>query len=48
MVKYWDGDTYQLILEFENNLGEIWAMAISSIGDYFVTASNDKSIRFFE
>lgn len=45
LVKAWDGDKFQQIQKFEGHHGEIWAMAVSRLGDFFVTASHDKSIR---
>ena len=44
-VKYWDGDTYELIMVFKENIGEIWSLAVSSLGDFFISASNDKSLK---
>ena len=37
-----------MILEFDENLSEVWCMAISSIGDFFVSAGNDLSIRLYD
>ena len=45
LVKAWDGDKFQQIQKFEGHHGEVWAMAVSRLGDFFVTASHDKSIR---
>ena len=47
-VKYWDGDNYNLILQFDECLGEVWGIAVSSIGDFFVAAGNDKAIRLWK
>ena len=45
LIKAWDGDKFQQIQKFEGHHGEIWTMAVSRVGDFFVTASHDKSIR---
>ena len=44
-VKLFDGDTYDEVFVFDNFFGEVWSMAVSSIGDFFVTGCADKSIR---
>ena len=44
-VKLFDGDTHDEIFVFDNFFGEVWSIAISSIGDFFVAVSADKSIR---
>ena len=44
-VKFFDGDTYEEVFVFDNFFGEIWGLAISSIGDFFVAVSADKCIR---
>ena len=48
MVKYWDGDKFELIQKFEGHHGEIWALAVSNHGKFVVTGSHDKSIRVWE
>ncbi|KAF2084004.1 WD40 repeat-like protein [Saccharata proteae CBS 121410] len=45
MIKTWDGDKFEQIQKLDGHHGEIWAMAVSRTGDFFVTASHDKSIR---
>ena len=45
LIKAWDGDKFQQVQKFDSHHGEIWAMAVSRVGDFFVTASHDKSIR---
>lgn len=47
-VKYWDGDKFEQIQKLEGHHGEIWAFAVSRTGEFFVTASHDKSIRVWE
>jgi U3 small nucleolar RNA-associated protein 12 len=46
-VKLFDGDTYDEIFVFDNFFGEVWSLAISSIGDFFVAVSADKAIRIW-
>ena len=48
MLKYWDGDKFELIQKFEGHHGEIWALAVSNHGKFVVTGSHDKSIRVWE
>jgi U3 small nucleolar RNA-associated protein 12 len=47
LIKYWDGDKFEQIQKLDGHSGEIWALAISRTGDFFVTASHDKSIRIW-
>lgn len=44
-LKYWDGDTGQLILDLEESTQMIRDIAISSAGDYVVAAGNDTGFR---
>lgn len=44
-VKFFDADTYDEVFVFDNFFGEVWGLGISSIGDFFVAVSADKSIR---
>lgn len=48
LIKYWDGDTYKLVLTFEECLSEVWSLGVSSIGDFIVAGSNDKLIRVWK
>ncbi|KAF7870151.1 uncharacterized protein EAF02_009341 [Botrytis sinoallii] len=48
MIKYWDGDKFEQIQRLDGHHGEIWALAVSRTGDFFVSASHDKSIRVWE
>jgi U3 small nucleolar RNA-associated protein 12 len=48
VVKSWDGDKFEQIQRLEGHRGEVWAMAISRTGEMIVSASRDKSIRFWE
>lgn len=45
--KFVDGDTYEEIFVFDTFFGEVWSLACSSIGDFFVTACADKCIRIW-
>jgi U3 small nucleolar RNA-associated protein 12 len=44
-VKFHDGDTYDEVFVFDNFFGEVWSLDVSSIGDIFVAASADKTLR---
>ena len=47
-IKYWDGDKFEQIQRIHGHHGEIWALAVSRSGRFFVSASHDKSIRVWE
>lgn len=44
-VKYWDADTFELLLTLEGHHAEVWCLAVSSLGDFVITGSHDRSIR---
>ena len=46
-VKYFDGDTYEEVFVFDNFFSDVWQICPSSIGDFFVAVSADKSIRIW-
>ena len=48
LIKYWDGDKFEQIQKLEGHHGEIWALAVSRLGDFLVSASHDKSIRVWQ
>lgn len=48
MLKYWDGDKFELIQKLDGHHSEIWALAVSHHGKFVVTGSHDKSIRVWE
>lgn len=48
VVKYWDADKFELLLTLEGHHAEVWCLAVSPHGDYFVTGSHDRSIRRWE
>lgn len=45
LVKYWNADTFELILTLEGHHAEIWCLAISHHGDFVITGSHDRSLR---
>lgn len=45
LVKTWDADKFEHVQKLSGHHGEIWAMAISRVGDFVVTVSHDKSVR---
>ena len=45
VVKYWDGGKHEIILKLEGHQSQIWCMVVSSLGDFVVTGSHDKSLR---
>lgn len=44
-VKMIDCDTYEEVFVFDTFFAEVWSVAVSSIGDYFVAVSADRGIR---
>ena len=48
VLKYWDGDKFELIQKLDGHHGEVWALAVSHHGKFVVTGSHDKSIRVWE
>ena len=47
-VKMFDCDTYDEVFVFDTFFAEVWSIAASSIGDYFVAVSADRSIRVWK
>lgn len=47
-VRYWDGNTWERILEVKKDGAEIWAVEGDSRGDWVVVAGRDKAIRIWE
>jgi U3 small nucleolar RNA-associated protein 12 len=47
VVKYWNCDSFELVTEFKEAFGDVWALAVSSIGDFFVAGGNDRNLRFY-
>ena len=48
LVKYWDADKFQLLLELQGHHAEVWAVVVSSLGDFIITAGHDRSFRRWE
>jgi len=48
ILKYWDGDKFEQIQKLDGHHGEIWALAVSRVGEFVVSASHDKSIRVWK
>lgn len=44
-IKYWDGDTHQLILDLEECLNEVRAICVSRAGDFVIAGGNDGGFR---
>jgi U3 small nucleolar RNA-associated protein 12 len=47
-VKMFDCDTYDEVFVFDTFFAEVWSVAVSSIGDYIVAVSADRSIRVWK
>lgn len=45
LVKYWDGDKFECIQKLSAHQSEVWALAISSNGQFIISTSHDHSIR---
>ena len=48
LIKYWDGDKFEQISKYDAHHGEVWALAMSPGGDFFVSGSHDRSIRIWD
>ena len=48
LVKYWDADKFQLLLELPGHQAEVWALVVASLGDFIITAGHDRSFRRWE
>lgn len=48
VVKYWDADKFEHLLTLEGHHSEVWCMTVSSLGDFVVTGSHDRSLRRWE
>jgi U3 small nucleolar RNA-associated protein 12 len=40
MLKYWDLDRNEMLLELAGHHGEVWALAVSAYGDFVVTGES--------
>lgn len=47
MVRYWDMDSKEMIIELDAQQGDLWTLSLSSIGDFFVVGGADKVLRCF-
>ena len=45
--KFWDGDKYDLVMDFNDHNDAVWALCVSSLGDFFITAGNDLGLRAY-
>ena len=45
--KFWDGDKFILVMDFNNHHDAIWSLCVSSIGDFFITGGNDLGMRAY-
>ncbi|PWN22325.1 WD40 repeat-like protein [Microstroma glucosiphilum] len=48
LVKYWDGDRFELIQTMEGHHGEVWSLACGQKGDLVVSSGADRSLRVWE
>lgn len=48
LVKYWDADKFEHLLDLPGHHAEVWAIKVSSLGDFVVSGGHDRSIRRFE
>jgi U3 small nucleolar RNA-associated protein 12 len=37
MLKYWDLDRFEMLLELPGHHAEVWALALSTYGDFIIT-----------
>lgn len=44
-VKFFDGDTHDEVFVFDGFFGDVWSLAASGIGDFFIAVGADKAIR---
>lgn len=47
-LRYWDADTRVLVKEIHSSGHDLWALAVSSIGDMVVTAGKERLLRSFK
>ena len=48
LVKYWDADKFEHLLDLPGHHAEVWALKVSSLGDFVISGGHDRSIRRFE
>ena len=47
-MKYIDGDTREIVTEHKIGSSDIWALAVSSIGDFFIAGGKQKILKCFK
>lgn len=47
-VKFWDGDTHELIMDLQENILEIRSLAITTAGDYIIAGGLDGGFRVWK
>ena len=47
-IKMFDADHFEQVMVLRGHHGEVWGVACSSVGDFIVSCSNDRSIRLWE
>jgi WD40 repeat protein len=45
LVKYWDADKFEQLLELPGHQGPVWGLAVSHLGDLVVSCGGDRAIR---
>jgi U3 small nucleolar RNA-associated protein 12 len=48
VIKMFDADHFEQVMALRGHHGEVWGLACSSVGDFIVSCSNDRSIRVWE
>jgi WD40 repeat protein len=48
VIKFWDADTYQLIMMYNENLWEIKSICVSKNGEYIVGGGLDEGFRVWK
>ena len=46
-LKYWDGDSHEPLLTLRGHASELWALCVSSGGEFAVTCGHDRSLRLW-
>lgn len=44
MLKYWDLDRFEMLLELPGHHGQVWALALATYGDYVITGKSGLSV----
>ena len=48
LVKYWDADKFEALLELPGHSGAVWCLALSRRGDFVISGGQDRSLRRWE